>query len=86
MILGKSVLLDVLKLEDEVLGVFDVYAKSLEYVSDEDFTLYYKHEFWLEIVIRHVELLCFECLCRWINDLGLHLGYIYWKFCGVGKK
>ena len=45
MILGKSVLLDVLKLEDEVLGVFDVYAKSLEYVSDEDFTLYYKQEF-----------------------------------------
>ena len=57
MILGESILLGASKLGDEVLGVYCVDTKNIECISDEEFMLYGRHEFWLELVMIHVELL-----------------------------
>ena len=54
MILVESVLLGGFKLGDEVLDVYGVDAKYLEYRSDKDLILYDRHEFLIEIVMVHV--------------------------------
>ena len=58
MILGDSIWLGGFKLEDEVFDVYDVDAKYLECRYDEDFIMYDRHEWWVEIVMRHVEFFC----------------------------
>ena len=45
------------KLLDEVLDVFGVDEKNLEFRSDKDFILYEGQELWVDIVKRHVEFL-----------------------------
>ena len=43
------------KLEDGVLDVYGVDKTIVEYRSDEDFMLYDRHEFWVDILMRHVK-------------------------------
>ena len=45
MIIGDSVLLGEFLLGAEVLDVFDVNAKFVEFIFDEDFVFYERHEF-----------------------------------------
>ena len=60
LILGYSVFLGGFELEVEVLDVFGVNNKFVEWRSDEDFIFYDRHEFWEEIVMRHVKLIWWE--------------------------
>ena len=52
---------------------------------DEDLILYDRHEFWVELVMRHVKFLCWECLYGCRKDLGLQIRYLCWRLCGVWK-
>ena len=54
LILGDSVLLGGFELGDEVLGVYGVVAKFVEYISDEEFILYDRKKLWVELVVIHV--------------------------------
>ena len=57
--------------------MFIVWTKKIEYRSDEDFVLYDRHEFWVEFVMRHVKLTCWDCLDGCINYLGLQMCYFF---------
>ena len=83
MIIGESVLLGGLEPGDEVFDVYGVDAKYLECSSDEDSILYDRHECWVDILIGHIEFLCWKCIGGWSPDLVLPLQYLYWRYCGV---
>ena len=85
LVIGDSVLLGGFKLGDEFLYVYCVDAKFVEWRSYGYFILYYRHELWVEFVMRNVEFLCWECLGEWIKYLGLRLQYLCWRLCGVGR-
>ena len=46
------------KIVYEVLDVYGVDPKILECRSDEDFILYDRNEFLVELLMRHVEFIC----------------------------
>ena len=58
LILGESVLLGEFELGYEVLDIYGVDAKILECRSDEDFVLYERHEFQVDIMMIHVKFIC----------------------------
>ena len=86
LIIGEFLLLDRFKFGDKLFDVYGVETIFVECTSDEGFILYDRHEFWVDIVMRNIELLCWEGLGAWIMDLGLPLRYLYWRLCGVGRK
>ena len=61
------------ELGDVVLDFYHMDKQIVECRSDEDFMLYDRHEFRVELVMRHVKLLCWECLCGLRKYLGLTL-------------
>ena len=71
---------------DEVLDVYGVDKKIVECRYDEDFMLYDRHEFWVELVMRNVNFPCWYCLDGCRNDLGLQMCYFCWILYGVGSK
>ena len=58
LVIGKYVLFGRFELGDEVLDVYRVDKTIVECRSDEDLMLYYRYEFWVELVMRHVKLPC----------------------------
>ena len=56
--LGDSIFLEGSKLGNEIIHVSSVDAKFSEFRYDGDFIFYDRNEFWVELVTRHVELLC----------------------------
>ena len=58
MILGDSVLLGGFEIGDEVLDAYGVDAKFVEFRSDEELIFYDRHELLVDIVMRHVKILC----------------------------
>ena len=69
MILEYSVLLVLFKLEDESLDVSGVDDKFAECRFDEDFIFYDRHGCWVELLMRHVEFLCWYCIGGRRKDL-----------------
>ena len=53
--------------------------------SEKYLILYERLEFWLEFVMRHIKLPCWECLDGWERDLVLKMQYLCWIFCGVAS-
>ena len=80
------VLLGWFKIGYYVLDVYGVGVKFVECRSEEDFILYDRHECWVELVMKHVELLCWKSLGGWEKYLGLTLWYIYLIFCVGGSQ
>ena len=58
LIIGDSILLGGLELLYDFLDVNGTDAKILEWRADEDFIFYDIHEWWVELVMRYVEFLC----------------------------
>ena len=77
LIIGDYILLGWFELGYEFLDIYGVDAKYVEYIYDEDFILYDRYEFWVERVMRHIELLFLECLGGGRKHLYLPLWYIY---------
>ena len=58
MILGDSVLLGGFEIGDEVLDAYGVDTKFVEFRYDEELIFYDRHELLVDIVMRHVKILC----------------------------
>ena len=76
MILGEYILLGGFKLGEEVLDFFGVEEKFVEFRSDEDFILYDRHEFRVDIVTKNVKFHYLGCLGGWGKYLSPPLRYI----------
>ena len=86
MILGDSVLLGGSKPGDKLLYIYGMDSKFVEFRSGEDFIFYDRHECWVELVMRNIELLCWHFLGGKGKDLGTPLRYIYLILCGGGRQ
>ena len=86
LLLGYSILLGGFALGDDILYLLGLKVKFVEWRFDGDFILNYRHYLWLDLVVRHIQLLCWECWGWWRDDLGLNLHYLYLRCCGCGRK
>ena len=53
---------------------------------DENLIFYDRHKSQVELVMRHVKFLCWECLYGLRKDLGLQMWYLCWILFWVGRQ